>query len=41
MFENMQMFYGKRPEDRDFVKERKEEVDKIFKECFGFDRNKV
>ena len=42
-FENdfKEMFYGKRPKDRDFVKERKEEVDKIFKECFGFDRNKI
>lgn len=42
-FENdfKEMFYGTRPKDRDFVKERKEEVDKIFKECFGFDRNKV
>lgn len=36
-FENdfKEMYYGERPKDRDFVKERKEEVDKILKDFFG------
>lgn len=29
-----EMFYGKRPKDRDFVKERQEEVNNIFKKFF-------
>lgn len=35
-FENdfKEMFYGKRPKDRNFVKERQEEVDNIFKKIF-------
>lgn len=36
-FENdfKEMFYGKRPKDRDFVKERQEQIDKVLKHYFG------